>query len=509
MNFGNLAISRRHVLQGFALAAASSLTRGLWAEELAVTPRLTEGPFYPDKLPLDTDNDLIIVNEAITPALGEVTHLTGRILSPAGEPMRNAFVEIWQVDAGGVYLNTHERHADRDANFQGFGRFLTGSTGEYYFRTIKPIAYPGRTPHIHFGISQNGRRIYTTQLFINGHAQNDDDGVLRDIRDAGRPQSGLMVDFNPLPDSRIGELAANFDIVMGVTPQDAGSGVIKGGIGHAEGFGPGGPPGRRGQAHAKIESACGLGTFLGGVQRFVGKSVPDCRAIALVEVGERCANLGLESAQLRAARERQRRAERFPGLVGLVAAYVDNGLELQHSDARRSVEQALFFAQSACRLDIFFGCGKFGRVGLAAGLALVDSANCSWRRAYAGRSVREDLYQASADALPGPGHNTRPHGDMRAATCRPWRCRRANRTGSCWLGDCRAERGRFAPPGDIERSPLDIARRPPAHRPDCRRPRPVAIRVRPAAAGKPSRHLWHTRWLDDGRRRQPKACSIE
>ena len=237
MNLGNLAINRRHVLQGFALAAAGSLTRGLWAEELAVTPRLTEGPFYPDKLPLDTDNDLLIVNESITPALGEVTHLTGRILSRAGEPVRGAFVEIWQVDQNGVYLNTHDRHAARDGNFQGYGRFLTDSNGQYYFRTIKPVAYPGRTPHIHFGISQNGHRVYTTQLFVNGHAQNDGDRVLQDIRDPSARKT-LMVNFNPLPDSRIGELAANFDIVMGVTPQDPDE-TVKGGIGHAEGFGVG------------------------------------------------------------------------------------------------------------------------------------------------------------------------------------------------------------------------------------------------------------------------------
>jgi protocatechuate 3,4-dioxygenase beta subunit len=246
MNLSNFTLNRRHVLQGFALAAASSLTRGLWAEELAVTPRMTEGPFYPDQLPLDTDNDLIIVNESITPALGEVTHLTGRILSRAGEPVRGAFVEIWQVDHNGVYLNTHDRHDTRDGNFQGYGRFLTDSSGQYYFRTIKPVPYPGRTPHIHFGISQNGRRIYTTQLFIAGHAQNDGDGVLADIRDPAA-RKALMVDFNPLPDSRIGELAANFDIVMGVTPEDRDTG-IKGGIGHSEGHGfPGssGPPRRR------------------------------------------------------------------------------------------------------------------------------------------------------------------------------------------------------------------------------------------------------------------------
>ena len=244
MKFSNSTLNRRQVIQGFALAAAGSLARELWADELAVTPRLTEGPFYPDRLPLDTDNDLIIVNESATPALGEVTHLTGRVLSRSGEPVRGAFVEIWQVDHNGVYLNTHDRHETRDGNFQGYGRFLTDSTGQYYFRTIKPVPYPGRTPHIHFGISQNGRRIYTTQLFINGHAQNDDDGVLAEIRDPAARKT-LMVDFKPLPDSRIGELAANFDIVMGITPEDQ-EGGIKGGIGHSEGHGFPGPPRRRG-----------------------------------------------------------------------------------------------------------------------------------------------------------------------------------------------------------------------------------------------------------------------
>ena len=124
--------------------------------------------------------------------------------------------------------------------------FSTDSSGHYYFRTIKPVPYPGRTPHIHFGISQNGRRIYTTQLFIAGHVQNEDDGVLSEIRDAAARQT-MMVDFKPLPDSSIGELAANFDIVMGVTPQDSTAAAIKGGIGHSEGpgFPGGGPPRRR------------------------------------------------------------------------------------------------------------------------------------------------------------------------------------------------------------------------------------------------------------------------
>src|SRR5215204_5234283 len=120
----------RSVLGGAAIAFA---TPGAFAEALLRTPRQTEGPFYPDHLPLDTDNDLIIVNDSITPAVGKITHLSGRLLDSKGEPIRNAVVEIWQVDGNGVYLHTASRNARRDANFQGFGRFLTGSTGDYYF----------------------------------------------------------------------------------------------------------------------------------------------------------------------------------------------------------------------------------------------------------------------------------------------------------------------------------------------------------------------------------------
>src|SRR5438067_3607939 len=143
---------RRTFLKRLSASAALFTVPGAFAEELLRTPRQTEGPFYPDHLPLDTDNDLIIVNDALTPAVGEITHLNGRILDARGQPIRNALVEIWQVDNNGVYLHSNDTHAERDRNFQGFGRFLTGSGGEYYFRTIKPVAYPGPTRHIHFAI---------------------------------------------------------------------------------------------------------------------------------------------------------------------------------------------------------------------------------------------------------------------------------------------------------------------------------------------------------------------
>jgi protocatechuate 3,4-dioxygenase beta subunit len=245
----DLVCSRRHVLQALSLGAAAGLARGVLAEELAATPRVDEGPFYPDKMPLDTDNDLLIINDSLTPAVGEITHLSGRILSTAGEPLRNAFVEIWQVDSQGAYLHSQTANREnRDKNFQGYGRFLTDGEGRYYFRTVKPVAYPGRCPHIHFGVSRNGQRICTTQMFIKGDPANARDMLFSRI---GSPeeQDRVSVDFKPIKDSRLNELAANFDIVLGVTPQDPTDAPLKGGIGKSDrgrgGFPGGGRPPRQ------------------------------------------------------------------------------------------------------------------------------------------------------------------------------------------------------------------------------------------------------------------------
>jgi protocatechuate 3,4-dioxygenase beta subunit len=218
-------LSRRGLLRGgLALGAAAFFVRGAFAEELARTPRLTEGPFYPDKLPLDTDNDLLVINDAITPAVGEVTHLGGKVLDVTGAPIKNAVVEIWQVDNKGVYIHSRDSAGrDRDTNFQGFGRFTTSSSGEYYFRTIKPVPYAGRTPHIHVKVKKGGRELLTTQIFVNGHEQNKRDMVFRGIREAVDREL-VLVDFKPVKDSKIAELSAKFDVVVGVTPDESGAG---------------------------------------------------------------------------------------------------------------------------------------------------------------------------------------------------------------------------------------------------------------------------------------------
>lgn len=215
-----IPVSRRGFVGGMAALSCSALwAPGAFAEELTRTPQQTEGPFYPDHLPLDTDNDLLIVNDNLSPAVGEITHLTGRILDAKGDPIRNAAVEIWQVDNNGIYLHTDGGdRATLDKNFQGFGRFVTGSTGEYYFRTIKPVLYPGRTPHIHFAVKMRGRDKFTTQCYVKGAPENERDGIVRSIRDP-KQRENVIIDFAPIPESKIGELAAKFDIVLGFTPE--------------------------------------------------------------------------------------------------------------------------------------------------------------------------------------------------------------------------------------------------------------------------------------------------
>lgn len=213
--------TRRRILTAGALGIAAFSTSGAFAHALTQTPKMTEGPFYPDKLPLDTDNDLIRITDNATPALGQITHLGGRILDSKGQPVRNALIEIWQCDNNGIYMHSRDRNRDKhDTNFQSYGRFLTSSTGEYYFRTIKPVPYPGRTPHIHVKVSIKDKAILTTQLLnVNEKERNEKDGLFKRITDE-KKRAALLADFKPIKDSKIDELQANWDAVLGWTPGD-------------------------------------------------------------------------------------------------------------------------------------------------------------------------------------------------------------------------------------------------------------------------------------------------
>ncbi len=219
----SIHIPERRLFLG-AFGAALFTTPGLFAEQLLrPSPAMTEGPFYPDKLPLDQDNDLIVIKDSTTPAVGIITHLTGRLLSMSGEPMNNATIEIWQCEANAVYLHTADsgkKAEQQDKAFQGYGKFTTGSKGEYRFRTIKPVPYPGRpAPHIHVKVSKGGQEFLTTQLFIKGDAGNAKDGIYRSLR-SDDDRDMVSKEFKPIPDSMLGELACSFDIIVGETPVD-------------------------------------------------------------------------------------------------------------------------------------------------------------------------------------------------------------------------------------------------------------------------------------------------
>jgi protocatechuate 3,4-dioxygenase beta subunit len=210
------SLTRRRLLYGTLSFAAIAATGGLVpvrAGSLTLTPRQTEGPFYPVTLPLDQDNDLVQVQGRPARALGTVTHVIGRVRDAQGRPLPQARVEIWQCDAKGVYLHPADR-GGRDENFQGYGQTLTDAAGAYRFRTIRPVAYPGRTPHIHFKVTPSGRSPLTTQMYVAGDRQNAGDFVYAEIPSAAE-RASVTVALEAAPQVESGALLGVFEIVLG------------------------------------------------------------------------------------------------------------------------------------------------------------------------------------------------------------------------------------------------------------------------------------------------------
>jgi protocatechuate 3,4-dioxygenase beta subunit len=179
-------LERRRILSWIGAAALAPLaaTPAL-ADDRPPTPRMTEGPFYPRSFPEDTDADLTRIEGHARAAQGMPLDLTGRVIDRSGRPGEGLRVEIWQCDALGQYHHVGGAQSEGDPDFQGFGAVTTDAEGRYRFRTIKPVPYPGRTPHIHFTIVGGGRRRLTSQIFIEGEPQNERDFLYRDLgRDA-------------------------------------------------------------------------------------------------------------------------------------------------------------------------------------------------------------------------------------------------------------------------------------------------------------------------------------
>lgn len=216
-------IGRRAALAGLAAAFGTVVTSKLGparaatdTPKLTPTPGQTEGPYYPPEWLGDIDNDLVLVKGENATAMGTLLHLRGRVMDRQGNPVEGAIVEIWQCDAEGVYHHPWDEQGRRkaDEGFQGRGRVETDADGRYVFRTIKPAAYDGRTPHIHFKIMQPGGDTLITQMYFAGEPKNAQDFVLNGIRDEAQRESVIV----PLEDASAMEkdaLAGQFDIVLG------------------------------------------------------------------------------------------------------------------------------------------------------------------------------------------------------------------------------------------------------------------------------------------------------
>jgi len=204
---------RRQFLRGAAgLAAAAAVPA--WAATDLLTPRQTAGPFYPPEVPLDDDNDLVHVRGQTAVAKGEISDLGGRLLDQEGRPLKGMRIEIWQCDANGRYR--HPRDPGRaaiDPGFQGIGHSVTDAQGRYRFLTIKPVPYPGRTPHIHVAVFPEGAEPFVTQLYVAGEPRNADDFLYRRIPVEQR----RLVTAEFVPGEVPGPaLMARWDIVLGL-----------------------------------------------------------------------------------------------------------------------------------------------------------------------------------------------------------------------------------------------------------------------------------------------------
>ena len=205
---------RRAALRVLALAAAAPamMPFAAAAQPLqAPTPAQTEGPFYPRTIPADHDADLTRVAGRDGRAQGITLYFSGRVLALDGKPRADAQLELWQCDALGRYHHVGDDSRPRDANFQGYGTTASDADGRYAFTTIRPVAYPGRPPHLHLKVRAPGAPALTTQVYIKGDSTAGDMVI-------GSSPSGtferLSMALTPVAGREPGALAGTFDFVI-------------------------------------------------------------------------------------------------------------------------------------------------------------------------------------------------------------------------------------------------------------------------------------------------------
>lgn len=194
--------SRRHLV--VSLAAATLATPAL-ASSRRVLAAMTEGPFYPPRAWrarwTDWDADLTRVQRGarVLQARGEPLGLEGQVVDAQGRVIDDAEVEIWQCDALGHY--THPSQPTEgpgvDEGFQGFGAARSDARGQVRFRTIRPVPYPGRTPHIHITLRHPSFGEHTSQLFVAGDPGNARDFLWRSLKAEDQAALAMRLEVAP------------------------------------------------------------------------------------------------------------------------------------------------------------------------------------------------------------------------------------------------------------------------------------------------------------------------
>ena len=203
----------RRGLVGAAWALALVGGAALAARVRPTTPAQGAGPFVPLEWSGDVDWDLVSVEGQPRGAYGQVMHVLGRVLDQWGEPISGAALRIWQADALGRYHHPGEPRGNADRYFRGFGQTVTDAEGRYRFRTVTPVPYQGRAPHIHFRVEGPRVRALTTQMYLEGNPRNRRDGLFMGVAEPAR-RALLEAEVAPADDLEAGAVAARFDLVL-------------------------------------------------------------------------------------------------------------------------------------------------------------------------------------------------------------------------------------------------------------------------------------------------------
>ena len=213
----------QHLRRTLLTATAACIAWPALASSRRALAPMTDGPFYPprswrDRGPLagEWDADLSRVQRGgtVLSAQGEHLGLQLQVADTQGRLVDGAEVEFWQCDAMAQYRhpNVALPKGGYDAGFQGFGAARSAADGTLAVRTIKPVPYPGRTPHIHVKLRHASFGELTSQLFLAGDPGNARDFLWRAVPQADR--AALELALQPAPEGSGLRWAARHTLVV-------------------------------------------------------------------------------------------------------------------------------------------------------------------------------------------------------------------------------------------------------------------------------------------------------